>query len=55
MTIKIFCIACNGHEFKVDTDIFQRTQVVRLECPKCKRETVVYVEENGEMSIYAGK
>ncbi len=55
MTLKIFCISCNGHEFKVDRDTFQYTQVVKLTCPKCKRETVVYVKEDGEMSVYEGK
>ena len=58
MTLKIFCISCNGHEFKVDRDIFQYTQVVKLTCPKCKHETVVYIEADsptGEVRIYQGK
>lgn len=55
MAYKIFCIGCNGHEFKVDGDIFRQIQVLKLTCPKCKRVTVVYMAEDGEISVYEGR
>ena len=55
MVLKIFCITCNEHEFKIDDSIFKGSPVVTMKCPKCEHETVIYVNPDGELSIYRGK
>lgn len=47
MIIKIFCIGCNDHEFKVDTDLFKSNSGIKLECPDCNRTTAITADAGG--------
>lgn len=53
MVLTIYCIACNKHEFKLDSDILSHTPFVELKCPKpdCERSTRIYLGKDGEIVV----
>jgi ribosomal protein S27E len=55
MEVKFFCISCNEHSFKVDNGMLETSRVVTMTCPECDHETVVYLDEHGEIHIHKGK
>jgi len=53
--LKVYCIWCNEHAFRVDENMLNDTPAVFLTCPRCEKVTAVTIQDGGSVSVFPGR
>lgn len=53
--LKVYCIWCNEHAFRVDENILNDTPAIYLTCPRCEKVTAVTIQDGGSVSVFPGR